>query len=362
MKWIGKTSVLMIIFLGATVVTGLAWLNNLWISKGWFWDVFVKGEVYRVETKPIVESQFTGLATGIEVKFYPGLVSWLNWTFVDISTVSTFVPFLGFLLIFIGFCRILGNRKVSGCFPFYKDYHRMMVILGLCGTFWGIIMLGYYPPGTVDMSALMLCVHTALYSTLIAVLWVFLIAGPAGDAMQWWYKKVTGRPIGEEIDISSLFEEFGGVVSESSKNLKRSSAETKEFTSQTAKAKTALQEMMQALDGFEDRTGMEIFGAFEDSYKKMAVTMAGINNWLEAQQKQQEVQTNISKAQQDLLCFLQGTSEQMKETLEELRRELAEERKDCRSANERAGKAEREKSSLVSRIGQIRELLGSRKE
>lgn len=38
--------------------------------------------------------------------------------------------------------------------------------LGLLGTIWGIILVGYYPAEQITIAALMRCLHTAMFSTL----------------------------------------------------------------------------------------------------------------------------------------------------------------------------------------------------
>ena len=65
-----------------------------------------------------------------------------------------------------------------GEFPFFRGSDQLNVALGLFGTLWGIIVIGYFKLDTVQMADLMQCLHTALYSTLMAVVWVFMIDRP----------------------------------------------------------------------------------------------------------------------------------------------------------------------------------------
>lgn len=109
----------------------------------------------------------------------PGLIQAFDWAAVDYSCVSTFIPFFGFLLFTLATLRALRRGSVDHeSFPFFKSYDQVNVSLGLVGTLWGIIMIGYYDMDTVTMADLMACLHTALFSTLVAVVWVFLVVRP----------------------------------------------------------------------------------------------------------------------------------------------------------------------------------------
>lgn len=108
-----------------------------------------------------------------------GWVPWLDWSAVDYSAVTTFIPMLGFLCLTLSSGRLLlGRRARTGDFPFFRGSDQMNVALGLFGTLWGIIVIGYFKLETVTMADLMQCLHTALFSTLTAVVWVFLVDRP----------------------------------------------------------------------------------------------------------------------------------------------------------------------------------------
>ena len=108
-----------------------------------------------------------------------GVVPWLDWTVVDYSAVTTFIPTLGFLCMTISLARMLSGRRCrAGDFPFFRGSDQLNVALGLLGTLWGIIVIGYFKLDTVTMADLMQCLHTALFSTLMAVVWVFLVDRP----------------------------------------------------------------------------------------------------------------------------------------------------------------------------------------
>lgn len=108
-----------------------------------------------------------------------GFIPWLDWAAVDHSAVTTFIPALGFLCMSISSLKLLrGKRLRIDEFPFFHGCEQLNVALGLFGTLWGIIVIGYFKLDTVQMADLMQCLHTALFSTLMAVVWVFMVDRP----------------------------------------------------------------------------------------------------------------------------------------------------------------------------------------
>ena len=154
--------VLFVASLGLTVLAGLAFVNNVVALARW-WKAFLAtgGDTAGVPAHP------------------PGCIAWLDWSAVDYSAVTTFIPFLGFLCLTVAAGRMLrGRRMRAGDFPFFRGSDQLNVALGLFGTLWGIIVIGYFKLDTVQMADLMQCLHTALFSTLMAVVWVFLVDRP----------------------------------------------------------------------------------------------------------------------------------------------------------------------------------------
>ena len=108
-----------------------------------------------------------------------GFIDWLNWSAVDYSAVTTFIPVLGFSCTSLALLKLIARKRTSAQnFPFFKGSDQLNVALGLFGTLWGIIVIGYFDLKTVSMGDLMMCLHTALFSTLMAVVWVFMIDRP----------------------------------------------------------------------------------------------------------------------------------------------------------------------------------------
>ena len=148
--------------LGLAVLAGMAFVNNVVALVRW-WKAF--------------------LAAGGDTAGVPahvsGLWPWLDWSAVDYSAVTTFIPMLGFMCMTVAAGRMLrGKRMRVGDFPFFRGSDQLNVALGLFGTLWGIIVIGYFKLDTVQMADLMQCLHTALFSTLMAVVWVFLVDRP----------------------------------------------------------------------------------------------------------------------------------------------------------------------------------------
>ncbi len=146
----------------ATAVAGLAFLNNCVVIVRWWRAFLAAGGDTSVMTAEIV-----------------GWLPWLDWAAVDHSAVTTFIPALGLLCMTLSLGRLLRGARVRGeNFPFFDGSDQLNVALGLFGTLWGIIVIGYFKLDTVTMADLMQCLHTALFSTLMAVVWVFMIDRP----------------------------------------------------------------------------------------------------------------------------------------------------------------------------------------
>lgn len=157
-----KVKLLFVLCSIAALFAVLAFVNNLAAIWNW-WSAFLAAG---------------GDSAAVAARA-PGLFAWLDWSAVDYSAVSTFVPMLGLICMTSALARILRGRSVRiEDFPFFKGSDQLNIALGLFGTLWGIIVIGYFKLDTVQMADLMQCLHTALFSTLVAVVWVFLLDRP----------------------------------------------------------------------------------------------------------------------------------------------------------------------------------------
>ncbi len=153
---------LFVVCASAAIVAVLAFANNIVAIVNW-WRAFLAAG-----------GDTRGLAAHA-----PGFLPWLDWSAVDYSAVTTLIPMLGLCCMTRSLGRMLrGERLHAGDFPFFKGSDQLNVALGLFGTLWGIIVIGYFKLETVSMADLMQCLHTALFSTLTAVVWVFMIDRP----------------------------------------------------------------------------------------------------------------------------------------------------------------------------------------
>jgi len=183
-------------FFVLSIVAFLAWYNNLQIALQW-------------DPNNGHESDYSGSIPSFD-KFA-----------VDFTTVSTFIVLLGCFLISVGFLRTsMSSSRCSANFPFFKSYNQLNVALGLIGTVFGLIMIGYYPPEDVDMAQLVICLKTALYSTLVALVWVFIIAAPVKFVMQRWHMCVTGCVSGDGTNILQLIQKLGDEASKAVHGIK----------------------------------------------------------------------------------------------------------------------------------------------
>ncbi len=138
---------------------GMAWLNNVYLS-------WIK-RIWRMDQE--IAAQTTGLFPFLDVFA------------IDHSTVSTFIPFFGLAWAAWGFYRIYRHTEkkvkidVGKEFPFFSGYNEWMVSLGLMGTVWGLIMIGYLPNlEHLKITDLIGALRTALFSTLAALVWVYI--------------------------------------------------------------------------------------------------------------------------------------------------------------------------------------------
>lgn len=170
-----------VVGLGMLVIgSGMLFVNNIVSAVNWWRSFLVAG----------------GDTAGVPA-YGEGIWRWLSWSTVDSSCVTTFIPFLGFLMAWLAVVRLCGNRKVEvgENYPFFPSYDGVNVSLGLVGTLWGIIIIGFYKIDTVGMEHLMMCLHTALFSTLTAVVWVYLVERPiVKPVMRWMLERVREVP------------------------------------------------------------------------------------------------------------------------------------------------------------------------
>jgi hypothetical protein len=157
-----KAAVLLALGAAATAFAALAFANNVSVVARW-WAAFAAAG---------------GVSSEMPARI-SGFLPWLDWAAVDHSCATTFIPLLGLALATRGVWRILRRRPADPAFfPFFRSFDQLVVALGLIGTLWGIILIGWHDLDAVSMRDLMLCLHTALFSTLMAVVWVYLVDHP----------------------------------------------------------------------------------------------------------------------------------------------------------------------------------------
>jgi len=180
-----KIVVLFAVSLAATLATMALFVNNAAAVARWWMAFLAAGGD---------SSRFSASASGI--------LPCLDWSVVDYSAVTTFIPALGCLCMTVALWRLLAGRRIKADdFPFFAGSDQLNVALGLLGTLWGIIVIGYFKLDAVTMADLMMCLHTALFSTLAAVVWVFLIDRPL---LRPFFKRLLGRSGLAETDDGDL--------------------------------------------------------------------------------------------------------------------------------------------------------------
>ena len=209
-------------------------------------------------------------------KVYQGPIHRLDWSAVDFSTVTTFIPFYGLLMVAIGFLRAgKGKKPCSDYFPYTKNYNAITVNLGLIGTVWGLIMVGYYEPKSISMMDLIYCLRTALYSTLMALVWVFLLVIPIiRPLMQRWYGFVTGCRVGPSQsvkDIKAAVENLGALLNEFSAQVSSAFTNMKGLNEQLSTFSKAIEKDTKSADSFSTKMDALIaqMGVLTDKIKEL---------------------------------------------------------------------------------------------
>ena len=240
----------------AEAFTGLAFANNVAAIAKW-WMKFAE----------------TGGDTAALHAGARGFLPWLDWSVVDYSAVTTFIPFLGCVCIARGIGKIASGRKCRpDNFPFFRGADQFNIALGLFGTLWGIIVIGYFQLDKVTMADLMQCLHTALFSTLAAVVWVFMVDHPV---IRPWMKRrlldaglsdpengdLAGAVEAFAAKLKSAVEEFDRCEKEFESGLKGRLADfEKSFAEQLAASKESLD---RRLDEAERR-----FASHQEAFEK----------------------------------------------------------------------------------------------
>lgn len=230
-----KVSLLFVLSLLATAFFALAFANNIASVIHWWQGFLASGGD---------SSRFAAKA--------PGFIASLDWSAVDNSAVTTFIPLVGFICITRGLWRILrGRRSRAGCFPFFRGSDQLFVALGLFGTLWGIILIGYFKLDSVTMADLMMCLHTALFSTLAAVVWVFLADRPLLRPYLAGLLEKAGLAEADKDDLTEAVDRFTsrlddyekvllGRIEELKKELSEERQRSEELTGRLAAARKAL--------------------------------------------------------------------------------------------------------------------------
>lgn len=294
-------------FVLLTGLTGLAWYNNIRVALQWNPNDGHGGT-------------------------YLGPVSWLDWSAVDFSTASTFIPFFGVLLIAAGFFRISKakeNSDVLEHFPFFGSYIPITIALGLIGTVWGLIMIGYYDPKKVQMAQLILCLRTALYSTLVALVWVFLFVLPVRYIMQRVHRYVSNyRDPGDAENILSILKNLGSAALGTTEGLRKADNGFSELNARVAGAKTEFKEVAKVLTTIKAK----VDGMFNETKKVLGQMHLGFQSWQKAAEEHQKL-------------------------LQDFKKQLDQEKQQKEEAEKRAKEAERTREETEAKLRRVKEVL-----
>ena len=238
---------------GFTVFWGLAWINNCY-----------KSYLFHLAPAESKKEAFTGF------------ISWLEWSAMDYATIFTLIPLLGGIAICWGFIRIFMKDKRPGeYFPFSNLFNNIVIYLGLIGTIWGLIMIGYYDPKTINIEDLIKCLHTALFSTLMALIWIFVISLPLViPLMKRWHSAYNGLQAeidaDEAPDISEAVDKLSAAVDSSAESLKVSGQKINDFNQGLTDTNEQLQKLKDNLETVKKEDVDGVFDKIKDAAAKLA--------------------------------------------------------------------------------------------
>ena len=210
----------------------------------------------------------------------PGCFTWLDWSAVDYSAVTTLIPLIGLVAMTFGAWKLLSGRAVrTEVFPFFEGSDQLHIALGLFGTLWGIITIGYFKLDTVTMADLMQCLHTALFSTLMAVVWVFLVDRPLARPFFRRLAEARGLAEAEEGDLSAAVERLVERLNSASAAFEKREQEfTAAFEKRLADYETAFEKRQCEYNEFFLRRIAELEHRAESSETKLAAVASALRS------------------------------------------------------------------------------------
>jgi hypothetical protein len=137
-----------------------------------------------------------------------GIIPRYDWAAVDIACFATLIPAVGMALIALGWLRVLLPHSDRGSrdFPFFAGHQSIIIATGLMGAVFGIIMVAYLPLGGEkdNIENLMVALRTALFSTLVALAWVYMIVPWVQPLMRAAYSRWATGEVEETISVEDV--------------------------------------------------------------------------------------------------------------------------------------------------------------
>ena len=269
-----------------TLFTGLLWVNNIYCAI----------------------HSYQAMFRGVDILLEPpsGYLKALDWSTLDVSTISTFIPFFGLLCTLVGCLRLYrGIRQVSDDFPFFQSYDRVNVSLGLIGTVWGIIIIGFFPADKISVGTLMQCLHTALFSTLVAVAWVAVLLPISLRPLMLKLAQLAIGSRGTEAgSLLDLVDQLGHSAAATGKKFEVGAEQLSRFNSTLADAGNTLNEFPSGLDTLLDKIQL-VLGNLDEIGRQQSSLLQTNTAFLEKLGQEQESQLRRSTAAVERLNVIQ---------------------------------------------------------
>jgi ABC-type transporter Mla subunit MlaD len=193
-------------------------------------------------------------------------------------------------------------------------------------------MIGYYKD--IQWSNLVYCLRTALYSTLVALVWVFLVAFPVRSLMQYWQCQVNGKGRTPEPDILDGLKDVAFAFVKAAEDVKTAVKQVVEFSAEIVKIHAEIGKLKDAMKSLKE--------GLETSTTEVA-----------------KVLKKLSEESDARLEITRTEAETRLEVLMELKSDLERSRKAAQAAEQRAALAESKLALANANVLKLRGIISN---
>lgn len=289
------------------VLTLMAWVNNIVDALQW---------------RPNQPMEFQ----------YVGWFKWLDWTAVDVSTATTFIPFYTLCFLEVGLWRVVRRHKGQAkiYFPFHQRFIQFVILLGLIGTVLGFIMYGYYTQRgrSLDQrfSDLMICMRTALFSTQMAFVALAFLIWETNCIWRWAYNRTSEDAGSRKTGLGETLAALKGSAQELDGALASAASKATALDQSIQSATTAVSGLTAMLKGLTVELPKQVSGAIQTVQTAFTAIAGNFAAEAKARQATAEKQGQVLDT---LLATVKAVHEEFAGTARTLREEAAKDRREA---------------------------------